>query len=336
MHNLRQTTMHDSLMIDQTSKPVLSAKQRKAIVFSLVLAAAAYLGVVILTGFDDIRMAFQQIGLLGWTLLLFCSFFNYFIRFIRWQGYIKHAGISIPAQRHFLYYLAGFALTTTPGKAGETIRSVLLKPHGVSYPTSLASFFTERFLDVIVIAVLASFTVIAFEEYTGFVLFATTIILLILPLVRSLLLISILMSMQTFFDRPRIKTAIEHLISLIRSAHLFLSWRLIGSGITLGLIAWSTQGFAFYFIVTTLNLELSLLAAMGIYSVSLLAGAISFIPGGVGSTEVVMGLLLAALGADTSIAVSAPLISRLSTLWFAVALGLLSASWLGSHREKVE
>ena len=320
-------------MIDQTGKPVLSHKQHKAIVFSLVLAAAAYLGVVILTGFDDIRMAFEQIGLMGWALLFFCSLLNYYIRFLRWQGYIKFAGTAIPARRHFLYYLAGFALTTTPGKAGETIRSVLLKPHGVSYPISLASFFTERFLDVIVIAMLASFTVIAFEEYAGFVFIATAIILLMLPLVRSPLLIAILNWLQTLFHRPRLKTAIEHLISLIRSAHLFLSWRLIGSGLTLGLIAWSIQGFAFYFIVTTLDLELSLLAAMGIYSVSLLAGAVSFIPGGVGSTEVVMGLLLAALGADTSVAVSAPLISRLSTLWFAVALGLLSASWLGSHRQ---
>lgn len=320
-------------MRDHTRKPVLSHKQRKALVFSLALAAAAYLGVVILTGFDDIRMAFQQIGLLGWALLFLCSLANYFIRFIRWQGYIKTTGVSIPARRHFLYYLAGFALTTTPGKAGETIRSVLLRPHGVSYPASLASFFTERFLDVIVIAMLASFTVLAFEEYAGFVFVATAIILLMLPLVRSPLLVSILSWLQTLFHQPRSITAIEHLISLIRSAHLFLSWRRIGTGLILGLIAWSIQGFAFYFIVTTLNLELSLLAAMGIYSVSLLAGAISFIPGGVGSTEVVMGLLLAALGADTSVAVSAPLISRLSTLWFAVALGLLSASWIGSHRE---
>jgi len=321
-------------MIDQANKPVLSPKQRKAIVFSLALAAAIYLGVVFLSGSDNIWIAFQQIGVLGWALLFFCSLTNYFLRFIRWQGYIQQTAVAIPSGRHFLYYLAGFALTTTPGKAGETIRSVLLRPHGVSYPTSLASFFTERFLDVLVIAILASLTVLAFKNYIALVLITSAIILFMLPLVRSPLLISVLTSLHDRFKRPRIKTTLEHLITLVRSAQQFLAWRQISSGMALGLLAWSIQGFAFYFIVTTLNVEIGLLAAMGIYAISLLAGAVSFIPGGVGSTEVAMGLLLAALGADTPIAVSAPLISRLSTLWFAVALGLLSSAWLGAHRSQ--
>ena len=71
---------------------------------------------------------------------------------------------------------------------------------------------------------------------------------------------------------------------------------------------------------------------MGIYAVSLLAGAASFIPGGIGSTEIVMGLLLAASGADNSIAITAPLISRLSTLWFAVAVGFIATGLLSLLR----
>jgi uncharacterized protein (TIRG00374 family) len=319
-------------MTEPTNKPLLSHKRRKAIILSLALTAIAYLGVVILTGYDKIQIAFHQVGLLGWTLLFTCSLLNYLIRFVRWQGYIKLTGVSIPAGRHFLYYLAGFALTTTPGKAGETIRSVLLRPHGVSYPASLASFFTERFLDVIIVAILASLSIFAFEEYTGFVLITTAIILLLLPLIRSHFLLSLLTSIKSKVNWAKLKTFLTHLISLIQSARIFLGWQRIAAGLGLGVAAWSIQGFAFYFIVSSLNVDLSLPAAMGIYSISLLAGAVSFIPGGVGSTEVVMGLLLAALGADTSVAVSAPLISRLSTLWFAVVLGLISSAWLSTHR----
>jgi glycosyltransferase 2 family protein len=72
--------------------------------------------------------------------------------------------------------------------------------------------------------------------------------------------------------------------------------------------------------------------AMGIYAVSLLAGALSFVPGGIGTTEGVMALLLAGLGAGAATLVAAPLISRLTTLWFAVALGLLAAARLGLRR----
>ncbi len=305
---------------------LLSAKQRKTIVASLVLAAGAYLIVIFMAGFEQISTAFVKFGLTNWSIVLIASCMNYLLRFFRWQLYIKKSNNVIPVTQHLLYYLAGFALTTTPGKAGETIRSLLLRPHGIPYPFSLAAFFTERFLDVIVIAMLASLTVFAFAEYKAFVLISCLAIISLLPLVRSQVFIKILKQIDQRLSAKKLKTIISHLIDTVNSMHLFLSWRLIGSGLSIGFASWLIQGFAFYLIVTELGFELSLPAALGIYSISLLAGAISFIPGGVGSTELVMGLLLAALGADTSIVVSAPIISRLGTLWFAVLVGLLATS----------
>ena len=315
-------------MQNQTTVPILSPKQRKALVFSLVLAAALYLLVVFLAGYKDISSAFQRFGLTNWLIVLLCSGINYSLRFLRWQHYIKQARHSIPLGRHFLYYLAGFALTTTPGKAGETLRSMLLRPHGVDYPFSLACFFTERFLDVIVVALLASLTVFAFNEYSGFVIITSLSILSLLPYIRSALFINQLIKIDHWLKKPKLKKLLHHFTHLIRSMHILLSWKLIGFGLTVGMMAWLIQGFAFYLIITELGFSVTLLAALGIYAISLLAGAVSFIPGGVGSTEIVMALLLAALGADTSIVVSAPIISRLSTLWFAVLLGLLSTTGL--------
>jgi len=314
---------------------LLSRKQRTTIIVSLVLAASVYLIVIFLVGYEQISVAFVKFGLTNWSIVLIASCMNYLLRFFRWQLYIKKSNKTIPLAQHLLYYLAGFALTTTPGKAGETIRSLLLRPHGVSYPFSLASFFTERFLDVIVIALLASLTVFAFSDYKYFVLFSSLAIVSFLPLVRSQYFIAILKKIDTRLSSIKLKTIIHHLIDTVHSMHLFLNWRLIASGLSIGFVAWVIQGLAFYLIITELGFTLSLPAALGIYSISLLAGAISFIPGGVGSTELVMGLLLAALGADTSIIVSAPIISRLSTLWFAVLLGLLSTSLITIRKNKI-
>ncbi len=94
----------------------------------------------------------------------------------------------------------------------------------------------------------------------------------------------------------------------------------------------AVQGLAFYFILVTLDIDIPLYTAMSIYAISLLAGALSFVPGGIGTTEAVMGLLLLGSGTDTVSAVAVPLISRLSTLWFAVILGLLSSLYLGSGK----
>ena len=46
-----------------------------------------------------------------------------------------------------------------------------------------------------------------------------------------------------------------------------------------------------------------------------------------------MGLLLLNNGVEPGVAVAVPIISRLSTLWFAVCLGLLSSLYLGIRQK---
>ena len=321
----------------QAQQPLrLSTRHRRMILVSLLLSAAAYLFVVLYTGYDKVIDAFITIGLFGWIFLIGCSFLSYIVRFIRWQMYIRQAGWHIEPKTHFLYYLAGFALTTTPGKAGETIRSVLLRPHGVPYPVSLACFFSERLLDVIVIGLLASLTVTIFDDYDGFVLVTCIAIFLCLLLIRSPLIVRLFNYISRKTYSRWLHRIIFHSTSLLQTAQQFLRWRLLVFGTSLGLLAWVIQGLAFYFIVFKLGLEISLLAAMGIYAISLLAGAVSFIPGGVGTTELVMGVLISLLGAEPAVAVAAPLISRLSTLWFAVVLGLGATTILSLRKPIVE
>ena len=111
------------------------------------------------------------------------------------------------------------------------------------------------------------------------------------------------------------------LLDLLRSAATLLRSGPLYTGVALALIAWGAEGVAFHVILEALGVDTSLGLAVGIYSVSVLAGALSFIPGGLGSTETVMILLLKLVGADTATAVAATLICRLATLWFAVIIG---------------
>ena len=291
-------------------------------------AAALYLFAVISTGYEQALQAFTRMGWQGWSLLIACSFLSYLVRYIRWQYFLRRAGLTLPHRLHFLYYLAGFALTTTPGKAGETIRSVLLHPHGVPYHTSLATFFSERLLDVLVIALLASLILTAFGEYLLYVLFAGLLLLSALPLLHSRLPVSLLYCLYMRLHGERLRHILRHLIHLLRDAQHLLSSRFLYAGFTLGLLAWMIQGLAFYYILQHSGFHTSLSLALGIYALSLLAGAASMIPGGLGSTELAMGLLLAAAGAEQHIVFTIPVISRLGTLWFAVLLGLAAGGLL--------
>lgn len=318
----------------QTQHGLPSSRHRRAIVLSLMLAALAYLAVVIYTGYEQALSAFSRMGYVGWLLLFAGSLSNYILRYLRWQYYLRSAGWRLDHTLHFLYYLSAFSLTTTPGKAGETIRSVLLRPHGVPYHTSLACFFTERFLDLVVVALLALLIVLNFTGYTGFVVVFTGVLVLLLPFIRSQYLLELLQSWQHRFKESRLGWLLGHIANLLQNARGFLASKLLYMGLITGLVSWSIQGFAFFFILHSLGFETSIAIAMGIYALSLLAGAASFIPGGIGSTELVMGLLLSASGADNAIAITAPLISRLSTLWFAVAVGFIATGILSLLRNQ--
>lgn len=307
---------------------LISRKQRKFILLTLLFSAAAYLLVASYVGLDKISIAVQSIGISGWLLLVGCSMLNYLLRFIRWQMYLSALGHGLHWGLHLLYYLSAFALTATPAKAGETIRSMLLRPHGIPYAHSLACFFAERLLDVIVVASLATLTVLVFHQYQSFVYFSMLGLFALLLFIRSPLPQRLSRYLLNRIPVSRLRRLFEPVPDLLAAVQQFFSWTRLTGGYLIGMLAWGIQGLAFYFILHNLNADISLAVCMGIYAISLLAGAISFIPGGIGSTELAMGLLLASLGVDSSIVVAAPLISRLSTLWFAIFVGLLASSVL--------
>ena len=82
------------------------------------------------------------------------------------------------------------------------------------------------------------------------------------------------------------------------------------------------EALALCWILGLVGIELDLLHATFVFALAKLAGALCFMPGGLGSSEAVMIGLLMLGGAAPGDAVVATLVLRLCTLWFAVLLGL--------------
>ncbi len=95
----------------------------------------------------------------------------------------------------------------------------------------------------------------------------------------------------------------------------------MGMGLSLGVVAWLAEGVGFWWLLSALGYPLDLQTAVFIYAFAMLIGGLSFLPGGLGSSEAVMIGLLVMNGLPEASAVTATLICRLATLWFAVALG---------------
>jgi uncharacterized protein (TIRG00374 family) len=104
-------------------------------------------------------------------------------------------------------------------------------------------------------------------------------------------------------------------------------------GFTTGLIAWGFEGVGLYAlgsIVPTTTLPLA--TGVGIYAIAVLVGAVSFLPGGLGSTEAAMTALLATQGYALPDALLVTIVCRVLTLWLAVVIGWIAVLIL-RHRE---
>ncbi|MGE0746435.1 MAG: YbhN family protein [Rhodospirillales bacterium] len=304
------------------SARAMLAKMARPLVLSVAAGVAIYLASIFLGDRDQIVAAIARIGPAGWAAILGLSVANYVLRFLRWHWYIADLGTRVPMARHLCIYLAAFAFATTPGKAGEAVRSIYLLRYGVKVSNSLAAFLIERYMDLIAILILACLAAIHFEDSRWVVVLAAAASAVLYAVYRGSWVLRLLDSLARSMRREFLKKLARGIHDFQRDAGFLLRGRIFPGALAIGLVAWAAEGLGFYLTVSYLGMEAPVALMVGIYSIGILAGALSFIPGGIGSTEAVMGVLLVLVGADTATAVAATIMCRLATLWFAVLLGM--------------
>lgn len=289
----------------------------RSISLAIVVTVVLYVGMATLADWEAFGAAVSALPGLLWAQVVALSLVSYLLRFARWHHFIVALGHKVPILRNLEIYLAAFALTLTPGKAGETIRSVYLHPYGVSYPHSIGAFLSERLLDLVAVGALASLALSMLPEQRLWMFAAIACIVIVTLLLRSRLL-------SLIGRRAARSTVVGHAANLVATVRFLLSGRRVAVAAPLSLMAWMAQGVSLYLIVHALGYELSASTVVAVYCLSILAGAASFIPGGLGATEAAIVLLLSAAGVGQTDAITASLVSRSLTLWLAVGIGVVA------------
>lgn len=310
----------------------------KSIVISVAAATAFYFTLFAGTDLDASMAAAARLTWPWWLAILGLSLANYGVRYLRWDHYLRRAGHHVPALRHLQIYVAGFALTTTPAKAGEAIRALYLKPLGVGVRRTIATLYAERVVDVISIALLATALVqLSAPGYRWVAGLAGGGALALLALQHRACLRAAARTVARL-PWPRMRRLALQGIGCLRQAGPLLRGRMLSLGVALGVVSWGAEAAAFYLVLRELGIPVELMGAVGIYATAMLAGALSFVPGGLGGTEAVMASLLILSGAPPPAAIAATTITRVATLWFAVAIGmaaLLAVEMNGRRRTVV-
>ncbi|MFA6903707.1 MAG: lysylphosphatidylglycerol synthase transmembrane domain-containing protein [Gallionellaceae bacterium] len=313
-------------MTSKHTHPLLHGWRFRAMLMIVLLSAIGYLAFSLWGGWHEVVAALVTVGITGTLIALALSLVNYLVRFVRWQKYLSILGHQVYWPESLRIYIAGFGLTILPGKAGEAIRSVFLKNHNVSYPESLAVFFSDQLSNLISIMLLVSVGLWAYPQAQPVIIVMGGIILGILLFLQQTKWLQALEAIAQRKLPAKPARLITSSIEIILHSKRCFSLPMLLYGIGMGLIAWGAEGIAFYYIMHVLGSDMTLQTALFIYAFSMLVGAISFLPGGLGGTEATMVALLMLNNIDQPHAVAATVLIRLATLWFAVALGVIAMS----------
>jgi uncharacterized membrane protein YbhN (UPF0104 family) len=280
-------------------------------VTAFVLVAALTAAVVLGLGlYADFGRLGDELGSFRWELFplaLALTALNYVIRFWRWQRYLARLEIEVPPIRSFAIFVAGLTMTITPAKLGELLKCALLRrsfavPVRRSAPVVLAERVTDA-TGVVVLVVAGG----AGTRSWPLIVLAVGGVIAVVAIIRSPLL-------ERF----------ARLGEAPGAARALLGTKLLLGMTALSAVSWLCECLAAYVCVRGLRLDLSFPDTIVVFSVGSLAGALSFLPGGLGVAETSMTGLMQVLGdVSKAAAAAATLLIRVATLWFAVALGLV-------------
>lgn len=303
----------------------------------LAVFACLYAGAVGWIGLDGWRDAMHAISVREVLLTLCLVTAGFLLRAQRWLYYTSLLGWKISTFQRLTAFVASFAFTATPGKAGELVKVFLLRGHNeVSLTEGASILLIERLGDLLAVVLLACGSLVLFADLRVYIAVGIALVGGVYIAAAHSHLSNAVLAYLTAMPRLRpiglkIGRALDSGRQLLRPVPFA-----IGAG--LAVVAWSCEATAFHLLISDLGIQSSYLVSLSIYGVSTLAGALSTLPGGLGGVETVMALLLGRLGATVPAAAIAIIIFRVLTLWLFTLLGLaFMLGWIPflSRRETV-
>jgi len=288
--------------------------------FVIAFSILIYLILMIYAGLEQILEALHNFSWPYLFLILSAITAGTLIRFGRWHYYCHVIKIKVNLKDSLIIFLASFGLGIIPAKLGDFSKSYFLKKKN-EVPISLSApiVIVERLTDLLAMVILVFIGSLAFHYslVLPFFLFLFLTLCLILIRWRKLMLRVI-----GFFAKKKITAGIAiKLKKIYFSTYQLLNPKSTSLALGSSVIAWFLESCAFYLIFQGLRAPISLLESTFIYSLSTIIGALTFLPGGIGTMEGTMLFLLSSIGINKAQAGCSILIIRLCTFWFGVLLG---------------
>ena len=251
------------------------------------------------------------------------------MRYYRWRIIINSFGFYPLAKTESKLWLASYAFTATPGKIGELVRCFFLKQvFNVPFNYSFIAIIFERLFDLIAVLIYL-FCFLLNNEKT-----------LILPLGKSLILGIIIFILLIFLLKfNNYRKLIDYIDNIkfnflnkffkfrdlrrLNNFNNILKINILLKITFLSIISWGLEGISFLLLLHKLSFDISFLEATFIHTTAGLIGALTMLPGGLGSTEAITVYILKFQSIPINYGIPITSIIRLMTLWYISFLGII-------------
>lgn len=289
----------------------------------LLLMLFGLFGLAAATGWEETLTQLRKLNTADYAVLLGLSLINYFFRAARWHLFARALGLATVFLQNLRHFLGGFAMSVTPGRVGELIRMRWIgRETGWSFEQTAPLVLVDRASDLAAMAIILG---LAVTQAMGGVGMALPVALLALLAAYVVTRPRLLARIVTYFYRitglwPRLFVRARRAALSLRA---FTHIRLLIPALGLGFFGWLAEGYAFWLLLGWMGADVGFWTAVGIFVFATLAGGLTGAPGGVGGAEAAMVALLALEGVPLETSLPATAIIRVTTLWFAIGIGLM-------------
>ena len=297
---------------------------RDRVLLALLLAAVAFglAGLAAATGWRETWAQIARLTVVQVALLLALSAANYLLRGLRWHLFARRLGLPLGLAASLRHFLGGFAMSVTPGRLGELVRMRWIgREAGWSFSRAAPLVLMDRAYDLLAMALLLG---LAVSLAAGGVAGALPVVVLAFGAGVVVTRPRLLAGALTLGYRltGRFARAFARARAAARSLARFSHAPTMAAALGLGLVGWGAEGYAFHLLLGWMGADVGLWQAVAIFIFASLAGGLTGAPGGLGGAEAAMVALLVAAGVGIEVALAATAVIRVTTLWFAIGIGL--------------
>ncbi len=309
----------------------------RQLAWSALFALAAAVAVGAWSDINRLAEAFRAFAWEAIPIAAGLTVVNATVRFFKWHYYCHRVGASPTWRDSAVIFIAGFALTVTPGKSGELFKAWFLsKRTGVPPWRAAPISIAERATDGFAIIVLTGWGLtIVWDSWVPVALACAGAV----GGCAMLAVIGSAAGTVPAWARPieawlmslpvvgKVLDRVEHRIrDMSAGAASLFDVRSLALAVGSGILSWGSESVALWYALHAFGLpaDWSLMGyALVALNAGTLAGAISLMPGGAGAADATIAAVL--VGAVShEVAGAATLVIRLCTVWFGAVLGIFA------------